>query len=187
MNFLDASINFSLAEVVNCEVCLAIISSNIFLAFSQLFIYVGLRQPIIKIENYTDKKGKRYISSKLAISEKGEILKKIRNKFGNDRLYLDPELSIEKLSKATTISSRNISQVINEILKQNFYEFVNSYRIEEAKRQLSNPDDADKTVLEILYSVGYNSKSAFNLTFKKNTGLTPSEFRLQNMEKSMIS
>ena len=51
-----------------------------------------------------------------------------------DLLYLDPELSIEKLSKITGIATRNISQVINEILNQNFYEFVNSYRIAAARK-----------------------------------------------------
>ncbi|MFC2118237.1 helix-turn-helix domain-containing protein [Bacteroidota bacterium] len=159
---------------------------TIFLIFAQIFIFVGLTQPIIKINFSADHDRQRYFTSKLTISEKGEILKKIRNKVGNDRLYLDPELSVEKLSKVTTISCRNISQVINEIVNQNFYEFVNYYRIEEAKKQLSDPEQKDKTVLEILYSVGYNSKSAFNFTFKKVTGLTPTQFRKESFAESMI-
>jgi AraC-like DNA-binding protein len=59
---------------------------------------------------------------------------------------------------------------------------VNRYRIEEAKRLLTNPPDKKITVLEVLYEVGFNSKSSFNTLFKKYTGLTPSEFKKQHLE-----
>ena len=103
-----------------------------------------------------------------------------------DKLFLDPELSVDKLSKVSGTSPRNISQVINEILNQNFYEFVNSYRISAAKEQLEDPQETDKTVLEILYSVGFNSKSVFNSSFKKSTGLTPTEYRRQKLGRSQV-
>jgi len=62
-------------------------------------------------------------------------------------------------------------------LGQNFYDFINRYRILEAKQLLTNPKDPKITVLEVLYEVGFNSKSSFNTLFKKYTGLTPTEFR----------
>ncbi len=70
-----------------------------------------------------------------------------------------------------------LSQAINEGLGKNFFEFINRYRIEEAKRLLTDPADKKITVLEVLYQVGFNSKSSFNTVFKKQTGLTPSEFK----------
>jgi len=67
--------------------------------------------------------------------------------------------------------------VINENTGQNFFDFVNRYRIGEAKRMLTDPTDKKITVQEILYVVGFNSKSSFNTLFKKYTGVTPSEFK----------
>ena len=64
-----------------------------------------------------------------------------------------------------------------EILQQNFFDFINRYRIEEATRLLTNPEDKKITILEVLYKVGFNSKSSFNTLFKKYTGITPTEFR----------
>ena len=62
-------------------------------------------------------------------------------------------------------------------LRQNFYDYVNGCRIEEAKRLLQDAIHRKKTVLNILYEAGFNSKSAFNLAFKKYTGMTPTEFK----------
>ena len=75
-----------------------------------------------------------------------------------------------------------LSQVINESLHQSFFDFVNRYRIEEAKQQLTHPEDEAITILEILYNSGFNSKSSFNTLFKKYTGLTPTEFRKNHEE-----
>jgi AraC-like DNA-binding protein len=66
-------------------------------------------------------------------------------------------------------------------LQQNFFDFINRYRIEEAQRLLTDPPDKKITVLEVLYECGFNSKSSFNTLFKKHTGLTPSEFKKKNM------
>ncbi len=75
------------------------------------------------------------------------------------------------------IHPRYLSQIINESLGQNFFDFINHYRIEEAKRMLTQTLDEHITVLEVLYEVGFNSKSAFNTAFKRHTGVTPTEFK----------
>ncbi len=94
-----------------------------------------------------------------------------------DKPYLEPELTLEQLASRLSLKPRTLSQAINDILRQNFFDFVNHYRIDEAKNLLTNPKDKKITVLEILYQVGFNSKSSFNTLFKKYTGLTPTEFR----------
>jgi AraC-like DNA-binding protein len=71
--------------------------------------------------------------------------------------------------------------VINDLTGKNFFEFINHYRIEEAKRMLTNPKDKKITVLEVMYQSGFNSKSSFNTLFKKQTGLTPVEFKKANL------
>jgi len=93
------------------------------------------------------------------------------------RPWLDPDLTLEQLAGQLGLRPRVLSQVINEGLGQNFFEFINRYRIEEAKLLLADPADKKMTVLEVLYQVGFNSKSSFNTLFKKQTGVTPSEFK----------
>jgi AraC-like DNA-binding protein len=70
--------------------------------------------------------------------------------------------------------------VINERLEMNYSNFINSYRIQEAKILLFAPEKIDDSILDIAYEVGFNSKAVFNRAFKKFTGMTPSEFRKNN-------
>jgi AraC-like DNA-binding protein len=72
---------------------------------------------------------------------------------------------------------RQLSVLINQYLNQHFFDFVNEYIINKAKEILKNPEKKEVTILEILYEVGFNSKSSFNTAFKKHTGLTPTQFR----------
>jgi AraC-like DNA-binding protein len=97
--------------------------------------------------------------------------------------YIDSELTLDQLAGQLSLKAKLLSHVINEVLGQNFFDFVNRYRIQEARRLLTNPEDKKLTVLEVLYQVGFNSKSSFNTLFKKYTGLTPTEFR-KNSERS---
>jgi AraC-like DNA-binding protein len=94
-----------------------------------------------------------------------------------EKPYLNPSLSIRNLAEEFKMSSRDLSILINQNLDKHFFDFVNEYRIEEAKKILQNPNKKEFTVLEILYEVGFNSKSSFNTAFKKHTGLTPTKFR----------
>ncbi len=92
--------------------------------------------------------------------------------------FLNPDFTIQQFANQTQIDKREISSIINQHLNQNFYEFVNQYRIEEAKKVLLK--NRELTILEVLYSVGFNSKSTFNTLFKKTTQLTPTEYRKKN-------
>jgi AraC-like DNA-binding protein len=105
------------------------------------------------------------------------VLQQLRSHMEMGRPWLDPDLTLEQLALQLKLRPKLLSQAINEGLGQNFFEFINRYRIEEAKRLLTDPPDRKITVLEVLYQVGFNSKSSFNTVFKKQTGLTPSEFK----------
>lgn len=91
--------------------------------------------------------------------------------------YLNPTLSLHELAEQMNLPSRDLSLLINHRLDKHFFEFVNEYRLNKAEELLLNTEWKKKTVLEILYHVGFNSKSSFNTSFKKKTGLTPSEYR----------
>ncbi|WP_037321255.1 AraC family transcriptional regulator [Salegentibacter sp. Hel_I_6] len=94
-----------------------------------------------------------------------------------EKPYLNASLTIRNLADQMGMNSRELSITINQKLNQHFFDFVNGYRIQEAMDILVDPAKKDETVLEILYEVGFNSKSSFNTAFKKHTGKTPTEFR----------
>ncbi len=96
---------------------------------------------------------------------------------GVEKIYTDFDLSLEGLAQMLSITPHQLSQFMNERLGTNFRNYVNSYRIEEAKKILVS--ESDKNILTICYDVGFNSKSTFNHCFKKYTNRTPSEFRLE--------
>jgi AraC-like DNA-binding protein len=100
-----------------------------------------------------------------------------------EKLYLDPELSVTKLARCLGLAKEHISQIINQQFYMNFNQFLNKYRIEEAKKRLKDPKENQYVVLKIAYDVGFNSKSTFNTAFKKFTGMSPSQFREKHQER----
>lgn len=91
--------------------------------------------------------------------------------------YHKLNFNIEDIADALKTNTRYISQVINETFELNFFNFVNNYRIEEAKEILKSKDSEKYTIEGVAKMVGFNSKSSFNNAFKRSTGLTPSEFK----------
>jgi len=110
-------------------------------------------------------------------AEKEKIAGMVLAHLKKEHPYREPELTLDQLAAQLSIKPKLLSQSINEILGQNFFDLVNRHRIDEARRLLTHPEDEKITILEVLYEVGFNSKSSFNTLFKKYTGLTPSEFR----------
>ena len=119
----------------------------------------------------------KYQKSSLLEAQKNEILEAINNQMQSEKYFKSSTASLSGLSKAIRQSSHHVSQVINEKLNQSFFEFIASYRVEEAKTILKSETGKKLTIEEIAERVGYNSKSAFNTAFKKFTSQTPSQFR----------
>lgn len=94
--------------------------------------------------------------------------------------YQDSDLSLDQLAEMLSISPHNLSEVINVYLKQSFFDLVNNYRVEQVKKDLTNPAKNNLTFLSLAIDAGFNSKSTFNAIFKKLTGQTPSAFRNNN-------
>jgi AraC-like DNA-binding protein len=92
----------------------------------------------------------------------------------------DSGLTLQNLSDRLGVSLHNLSEVINARLGMSFHDFVNGYRVEDAKRHLLDPKLAHQTILAVALDSGFRSKSTFNKIFKRFTGATPSEFRREN-------
>jgi AraC-like DNA-binding protein len=117
------------------------------------------------------------LSDQSNLLENKEEVEKLSLFMTENKPYLDPSLTLRNLASSIQMNSRDLSVLINQNLNKHFFDFVNEYRIEEAKNILKDPIKKEFTVLEILYEVGFNSKSSFNTAFKKHTGLTPTQFR----------
>ena len=182
MWLIDLS-NFLLYTFTNAGIdflqVLTLLSLTINFVFSILIFFKAIRNPEVFSEIPDSVKTIKYEQSRLTQSEKQEYTSKLKSYFHEHQPYLNPGLSISDVAEQVGIPVKDLSQVINESLQKNFYDFINSYRIEEAKQMLTGEHSDKKTVLEILYEVGFNSKSAFNTAFKKYTGYTPTEFRHQ--------
>jgi AraC-like DNA-binding protein len=115
-------------------------------------------------------------------NDSNEELLKLKNFMEEEKPFLNPSLTIQDISKQIEIPVRELSVLINHQLGQHFYDFVNTYRIENAMAILKDSSKSKVTILEILYEVGFNSKSSFNTAFKKHTKTTPTSYRnnLQN-------
>lgn len=133
--------------------------------------------PVEEVQNLKPDVPKlKYQKSRLNDSESKKIAEKLIRMVEQEKLYLDPELTLANLSEKSGEPPFVISQVLNVALGKNFYELVNGYRVDAAKRLLANPDNQHLTILSIGFEAGFNSKTTFNSVFKKYTGQTPSEF-----------
>lgn len=97
--------------------------------------------------------------------------------------FLEPNLTLPKLAQEVGCSGNHLSQVINSEFKSNFFEFLNQYRIDHAKELLSLSNGQNTSILDIAFNVGFNSNSAFYCAFKKRVGLTPAQYRQQQINK----
>ncbi|MBN2365969.1 MAG: AraC family transcriptional regulator [Calditrichaeota bacterium] len=119
----------------------------------------------------------KYEKSGLSEEKTGEYLKKLLQLMEHEKPYQQSDLTLLQLAEMVSIKPHNLSEIINTRLHENFFEFVNRYRVENVKEELKNPDRRHLKILSIAYDAGFNSKSSFNTIFKKFEGMTPSEYK----------
>jgi AraC-like DNA-binding protein len=125
----------------------------------------------------SDPKSEGYKKSGLRQNQMPGIHEKMLLAMQSGKLFLNPELSLQELSGKLNIPPHHITQTLNEFVRQNFYDFVNSYRVNEFKERVDKGDAENFSLLGIAFDCGFNSKSSFNRIFKNSTGLTPSDYR----------
>lgn len=119
----------------------------------------------------------KYFKSTLSPEQEKEYAQTLISYVANERAWVDPELSIAKLSKATGIRKAHITQTLNERIGKNFYTLINEYRVKAAMEMMVDPRYHNYTFMAIAYDCGFNSKTAFYTVFKKFTGTTPTEYK----------
>ena len=110
-----------------------------------------------------------------------ELIARLDNLMCNVRVYEDPNLDREGLADSLGVSPRTLSACVNGHFDQTFYEYVNGFRIDAAKRALRDPDKVQQSIQRVFEEAGFNSKSTFNTLFKKSTGVTPSQYRQKHL------
>lgn len=122
----------------------------------------------------------KYTRSALSDEQAQTIAKRIEQAMSKDDLYLDPNLSLAKLARHVNALPNFVSQTLNEVLKSTFYDYVGYWRVQAAKHLILK---GEISILEISLDVGFNSRSSFYTAFKKETGMTPKQFRATNINQ----
>lgn len=142
--------------------------------------YLGFRQPELfsgVVSGNGKKQEVKYARSSLKEGQAKEHLDKLLLVMEEEKPYLDSNLKIQHMAEKVGVSSHHLSQIINENLNQNYADFINSYRINEAKRLLLSPEYEQEKILSIAFDAGFQNKATFNASFKKYTGMSPTEYK----------
>jgi AraC-like DNA-binding protein len=126
---------------------------------------------------------KRRFTNDHLIQLKGKLIQLMQD----EKLYLDNELGLPQLAAQMGISSHDVSYLLNEGFGKNFFQFINTYRVNEAKQLMLSEKYKHLNILGIAYSSGFNSKTTFNTSFKKETGLSPSQFIRQFKKAATVA
>jgi len=170
------------------------LSLNWFFTIIPVFIfflgYNGIRQQVIypknqeiginvsgEIQRRQKSYENTYKKSGLQLDSMKTIYDKLVSSMHNDKLYLNPTLSLSELSEAINSPAHHITQTLNEFARINFYDFINSFRVDAVKSKIESDDVQKFTLLAIAFDCGFNSKSSFNRIFKSYTGKSPSEYK----------
>jgi AraC-like DNA-binding protein len=155
---------------------------SIFILISWLG-YHGIYQskillPHFLIDNLTIKKDKRENDLSNPGNEELQAFKtRLEKVLYNDKPYLDESLTLSRLAELIPTTDKKLSAFLNQHLETTFYDIINSYRVESVKEKLHSDEFDHMTLLGIAYESGFNSKTSFNRIFKKQTGLSPSEYK----------
>lgn len=177
----------------------------IILALNMGVIYIisigGLRQPLIfthdlkavlarqqesspVADQQTESDKGKYARSGLSADREKLIFDQLRTCMSQEKLYLSNELNLPELAERMGYSAQELSQVINNQAGIRFYEFINGYRVDEARQLLAEPANDGRKMLDIAMEAGFNSESTFYSQFKKHAGQTPRQYRQSVSEAS---
>lgn len=154
--------------IAKYEVFLHLLNSIIILILSMVAIQQPDRLQFV-LQTKIIKKRKTSLKHQISLSDLKEVMT-------IQQPYLNPDLKLHDLALLMEVPSHVLSSTINKELNLNFFEFVNQYRVEEFKKRVASTDHKNYSFLAIALDVGFNSKASFNRIFKKETGITPTQY-----------
>lgn len=181
-SFMIISIVFIGASIITFGDRYAQFDYNVFY-FVSIFIliyilsYKALSQPEIISLKYLDLQVQENVRPEVNKKNLSKAAIRLENYVYKEKPYLNGDLTASELARNLQISRHQLSQILNGELDKNFYDYINELRVEEFKKRISLPKNSHLTLLGIAFDSGFNSKTTFNTIFKKNTGLTPSEYK----------
>ena len=165
---LNIDVSVSSMGLIGNYTTFVLVIALIFFSLMSSSLFEGVESPneIVKLEAEREK-------SEIDLS----LANKVEQYMAERKPFLANILTLEQLANQLEIPTRTLSHIINHHFKHNFFEFINQYRVEEAKRILADPEQVNKTMIEVMADCGFNSKATFNTFFKKLSGMTPSQYR----------
>jgi YesN/AraC family two-component response regulator len=170
---------------VNIIISHSFLKSPLFIGFLLLLMIWGawmMMKYIKKLQTEGRKmiempqKSEKYKGLKIPENESSLIIRELKKYMDEQKPYLNAELKLADLSHAINYPAHEISQVLNQDLNLSFYDFVNSYRIEEVKKRMADKAYEKFTFIAIAEQCGFNSKTSFYRIFKNETGKTPADY-----------
>ncbi|MGD1822661.1 MAG: helix-turn-helix domain-containing protein [Pleomorphochaeta sp.] len=173
--------NSNLENIIEIEA----LHQIMFLFLALYLIFFGLKQNTV-FPNEKEEQNQQKVENKTTVNkiepihknnENDRLLKEMDALMKEDKLYLNPTLSVYDLSDSLNVSRHQISSLLNNDLSMNFYHYVNKYRLEEFCNRLKEDTNNQYNILDHAFDSGFNSKSSFNSLFKSNYQQTPSQYR----------
>ncbi|MDY8137955.1 helix-turn-helix domain-containing protein [Aquimarina sp. 2201CG5-10] len=159
--------------------------SNLFTLLGLIFFilylgYYGVHQSKILLPDFLFKKNTNKKASHFSKEEEvafSQLKSRLESVLDKEKLYLDNELTLIKLAEKIATTDKKLSALLNQYMQISFYDIINRYRTEAVKKMIDSDSYKDYTLLGIAYECGFNSKASFNRIFKKETGLSPSQYK----------
>ncbi len=135
---------------------------------------------VVTEQSVAESENTKYHKSALADGQLKAIHSELVQLMNQKKLFLTPELTLTMVAQELDIHPNTLSLVINSVEQKNFFDYINTLRIEDFKVRIAMPDNQKFTLLSIAYECGFNSKTSFNRNFKNLTGKSPSEYMKEN-------
>lgn len=143
-----------------------------------IFIYVigyfSLKQP--EILRISPKSRKKTLVKRLSDQETLTLKKNVEEILSEQKTYLSSDLTLTDLARKVNTTSNDLSWLLNNVYKSNFYDFINLYRVNDFLKRIEKNEHEKYTLLFIAMEVGFKSKSTFNKVFKQHMAMTPSQY-----------
>jgi AraC-like DNA-binding protein len=150
------------------------------------FAYAAMKWPffrspsdIMRVSGSLGIRSVKYRTSSLDQKRKNTLRDDLLLHMKTKEPFRNPDSSPGEIADALDISVHDLSQILNDVLHMNFHNFLNSYRIELVKEMMADPSHDHRTLLQLAFEAGFNSKTSFNRVFKEDAKMTPSNYRRQ--------